>query len=175
MNTATQCSQGRGIVQSFGFDFLVWIFKPRATLCLLMTVTLTVYAADQEINKNWRSIAIKGYDPVAYFTMGEAVKGSAKHEYRWQDARWRFASDQHLELFKANPNKYAPRFGGYCAEGMAIGQKASIDPNAWLIIEDELYLNYNTAARDEMSLHPESTIEKANSMWHKFVQHFRAK
>ena len=63
-------------------------------------------AVDQNINKNWRSIAIKGYDPVAYFTMGEAVEAKSRFEYRWQDARWRFASEKHKEMFAANPLEY---------------------------------------------------------------------
>ncbi len=154
---------------------LLYLVKRFAMLGLIYSLVATAHASDIDINKNWRSIAIKGYDTVAYFTMGKAVKGKSKHEFRWQDARWRFASEEHLNLFIANPDKYAPRFGGYCAEGMAIGRKASIDPQAWLIIDDELYLNYSTEVRDEMSRHPKSTIEKANSAWQKFVQRVRAK
>jgi len=134
---------------------------------LLFSASFVVVAADQDINKNWRSIAIKGYDPVAYFTLGKAVQGKSRFEYRWHDARWRFASEEHLHMFSENPERYAPRFGGYCAEGMALGRKASIDPQAWLIIDDELYLNYSVEVRDEMARDPEDTIGKADLVWEK--------
>ena len=151
-----------------------------AVLSLSLSLTVVGQAADhkikqavdQNINKNWRSIAIKGYDPVAYFTMGEAVEGKSRFEYRWQDARWRFASEKHKEMFAANPLEYAPRFGGYCAEGMAVGRTASIDPLAWLIVDGELYLNYSVEVRDNMALHPRETIEKADRFWHKLQRLF---
>lgn len=134
---------------------------------VLLSLSFVAQAADQDINKNWRSIAIKGYDPVAYFTMGKAVVGKKQFEHRWHDARWRFVSEEHLKLFADNPEQYAPRFGGYCAEGMSRGRKASIDPQAWLIVEGDLYLNYSVEAREEMALHPEQTIEKADLIWEK--------
>ena len=65
------------------------------------------------INTNWRGVAIKGYDPVAYFTLGKPVKGSDQFELEWMEAKWRFSSDQHLNLFKSDPEKYAPQYGGY--------------------------------------------------------------
>jgi hypothetical protein len=65
------------------------------------------------INKNPEGLAIKGYDPVAYFTLGKPVKGKNMFEHKWQDAIWRFANEDHLNLFKSNPEKYAPQYGGY--------------------------------------------------------------
>ncbi len=134
---------------------------------LLLSLSVGAQAADQTVNKSWRSVAIKGYDAVAYFTMSKAVEGTPRFEHRWNDARWRFMSEEHLEMFVENPEKYAPRFGGYCAEGMAIGRKASIDPHAWLIVDGELYLNYSVDVRDEMVLNPEEAIEKADRIWEK--------
>ena len=69
--------------------------------------------AKKPVNTNWLGIAIKGYDPVAYFTEGKAVEGMKKYQHEWQDAKWRFASQAHLDLFRANPEKYAPQYGGY--------------------------------------------------------------
>ncbi len=117
------------------------------------------------VNKNWRSIAIKGYDPVAYFTVGKAVKGSSKYEFRWHGARWRFASKKHQQMFETSPDQYAPRFGGFCAGGISIGQKAPIDPEAWLIVEGKLYLNYDKKVRDELAAGAEQIIEKADKNW----------
>jgi len=65
------------------------------------------------VNTNLSGVAVKGYDPVAYFIEEKPVKGKAKFEYRWQGAKWRFSSAKHLELFKATPEKYAPQYGGY--------------------------------------------------------------
>jgi len=59
------------------------------------------------------SIALKGYDPIAYFTLGRPEKGKNEYEYQWNNARWLFSSQQHLALFRENPAKYAPQYGGY--------------------------------------------------------------
>ena len=65
------------------------------------------------INMTPDGVAIKGYDPVAYFTMGRPVKGQEELQYQWQGARWYFATNEHLELFRENPEKFAPKYGGY--------------------------------------------------------------
>ena len=82
---------------------------------LVATVALAPMSAwaKSPINKNWRGIAIKGYDTVAYFAVGKPLKGKKAYEYRWRDAKWRFANEAHLNLFKADPEKYAPQYGGY--------------------------------------------------------------
>ncbi len=90
--------------------------KRFTSLLLLVLIYLfgtTTAWAKSEINSNWRGVAIKGYDTVAYFTQGKPVKGESKFEYKWKDATWRFANVEHLELFKAEPEKYAPQYGGY--------------------------------------------------------------
>jgi hypothetical protein len=69
--------------------------------------------AKPPVNKNWRGLAIKGYDPVAYFTLGKPVEGKKEFEYKWQDAKWHFANEDHLNLFTSDPDKYAPQYGGY--------------------------------------------------------------
>ena len=69
--------------------------------------------AKEPVNTNFSGVAVKGYDPVAYFTEAEPIKGKAEFEYRWQGVKWRFSSAKHLALFKATPEKYAPQYGGY--------------------------------------------------------------
>ena len=69
--------------------------------------------AKSPVNKNWRGVAIKGYDPVAYFTLGKPLAGKKEYEYQWQDAKWLFANEDHLSLFSSDPEKYAPQYGGY--------------------------------------------------------------
>ena len=112
-------------------------------------------------------IAIKGYDPVAYFTKGRAIKGSEKFALTWMGAPWHFANARHRDLFAAEPIKYAPQFGGYCADGVAYGQStANIDPEAWRIINGKLYLNYDKGAAAELEEIP-GQIDKAKANWPK--------
>lgn len=89
----------------------------RMTAALIALIAVLAAAAPalglEKVNTNWRGRAIKGYDPVAYFTEARAVKGSGNYEYRWEGSTWRFSSRKHLELFKADPDKYAPQYGGY--------------------------------------------------------------
>lgn len=88
-------------------------------------------------------IAIRGYDTVAYFTQGKPVKGKDQFSTEWEGATWKFSSQNHMELFTADPEKYAPQYGGYCAYGVAQGSLVKIEPELWTIIDDKLYLNYN--------------------------------
>jgi YHS domain-containing protein len=85
-------------------------------------------------------LAIQGYDPVAYFTDGKPVRGTAEFEYRWDEHTYRFASAQHRDLFKADPVHYAPQFGNYCAMALALGKIVKADPENWLISENKLYV-----------------------------------
>jgi hypothetical protein len=112
-------------------------------------------------------IAIKGYDPVAYFTKGRAMKGSKEFAHKWLGTPWHFANTRHRDLFAAEPVKYAPQFGGYCADGVAYGQStANIDPEAWRIIEGKLYLNYDKGAAAELEEIP-GQIAEAKANWPK--------
>ena len=123
-------------------------------------------ASKSEIYKNWRGLAIEGYDPVAYHTKGEPMKGSGDYEFKWKSATWRFANKEHLELFKANPEKYAPRYGGYCAWAVSRGYTASVDPeNAWTIVDGKLYLNYNVEVKKDWEEDIPGNIAKAEANW----------
>ncbi len=85
-------------------------------LLIVMGIVLFSYSsawAKNPINTNWRGLAAKGYDVVAYFTEGKPVKGKSDFEYQWQGAKWRFANAEHKSLFEADPEKYAPQYGGY--------------------------------------------------------------
>jgi YHS domain-containing protein len=109
--------------------------------------------------------AIKGYDPVAYFTDQKPVKGKKEFAYRWQEATWYFASREHLELFKASPEKYAPQFGGFCAYGVSRNYKVKIEPEAWTILEGKLYLNYDLDVSKTWNKDAAGYIKKANANW----------
>jgi hypothetical protein len=86
------------------------------------------------------ALAIKGYDPVAYFTLQRATPGVAQFEYEWDEHRWRFANARHRDLFKADPVRYAPQFETFCAVSLARGELHEASPEYWLIIDDKLYL-----------------------------------
>lgn len=110
-------------------------------------------------------VAIKGYDPVAYFTESQAVKGSTEHAYRWLGATWHFANAEHQEMFASEPVKYAPQYGGHCADGVALGTiTTNIDPEAFRIIEGKLYLNYDPGAASGFEDNPGKVVN-AEKYW----------
>ena len=85
-------------------------------------------------------LGIKGYDPVAYFTLQRATPGQAQFEYSWDEHVWHFASAAHLEMFKADPVRYAPQFANFCAVALARGEVREANPEYWLISDGKLYL-----------------------------------
>jgi YHS domain-containing protein len=109
--------------------------------------------------------AIRGFDPVAYFTQGKPVKGNDKLHYKWKDATWYFSSQQNLDAFKNAPEKYAPQYGGYCAYGLSNGYKATTEPDAWSVVNGKLYLNYDTGVRNEWNKTRDQRIKKADENW----------
>ncbi len=118
------------------------------------------------VNKSFfGGVAIEGTDPVAYFTEGRPVAGSKEHVFEWRGATWRFASAAHRDLFAADPEKYAPRYGGYCAWAVSQGYTAGIDPEAWTIHEGKLYLNYDLKVQARWSADIPGNIAKADANW----------
>lgn len=119
-----------------------------------------------EINTGYfGNVAIKGYDPVAYFTMSRAVKGSEEIASDWLGATWHFSTAENRELFTASPVRYAPQYGGHCSDGVAYGSTTTnIDPEAWRIIDGKLYLNYDPGAAAEIEETP-GQIAKAEENW----------
>jgi hypothetical protein len=85
-------------------------------------------------------LAIQGYDPVAYFTDGKPTRGLPEYEYQWDEHRYRFASAEHRDLFKADPVRYAPQFGNYCAMALALGKVVTANPENWLVSDNKLYV-----------------------------------
>ena len=110
-------------------------------------------------------LAIKGFDPVAYFTEEQPVKGKSDFTYEWMNAKWQFASAENRDLFASNPEKYAPQYGGFCAYAVSQGGTAPIDPNAWKIVEDKLYLNLNKSIQATWEKDIPGYIAKADSNW----------
>lgn len=111
-------------------------------------------------------IAIGGFDPVGYFTEGSPVEGSAAHALDWGGTTWHFASAENRAAFAADPERYAPQYGGYCA--WAVGARNSLaptEPAQWQIVNDRLYLNFNASVQERWRADIPGFIEKANSNW----------
>lgn len=119
-----------------------------------------------EVNTGYfGNVAIKGYDPVAYFTEQRAVKGKKEISFQWLGAQWQFSTEIHRKQFAQDPVKYAPQYGGHCADGIAYGDLTiNIDPEAWRIIEGKLYLNYDQGAATEIE-QLEGQLEKSVENW----------
>ena len=116
--------------------------------------------------------ALRGYDTVAYFTMGMPIEGSDEYTFEYQGATWKFSSQEHLDLFKADPGKYAPQYGGYCAWAMANGDTASAEPDLWTIHEGKLYLNYSRRINQRWKADMENFIKSADVEWPKFEKEY---
>ena len=111
----------------------------RAALRLGLVVALPLVVPPSSLAMDL-PLAIQGYDPVAYFTDGKPTPGTPEFEYQWDEHTYRFASAQNRELFKADPVRYAPQFGNYCAMALALGKIVKADPENWLISDNKLYL-----------------------------------
>ena len=120
----------------------------------IAAVLFTAAASSLAFADNVRVI-LKGHDPVAYFTEGKPVKGDPKYSHDFDEARYYFASAKNRDMFAADPEKYAPQFGGYCTGSMARGVKNEGDPNAWVIRDGRLYVFGNTGVYDTMAKEPD--------------------
>lgn len=140
----------------------------KKTILLLAFVftTLVVQGQNSEVFSTKKG-AINGYDAVAYFTQSKPVVGDTKFSTKWKGATWYFATKENQAAFKANPEKYAPQFGGYCAYGTSQGHKAPTDPDAWTIVDGKLFLNYSNDVKKKWSKNQKELIEKAYVEWPK--------
>ena len=112
-----------------------------------------------------RGKAIRGYDPVAYFTAGEPQEGLLRFTHRWKDALWYFVSAESRETFTGDPERYAPRYGGYCAWAVSQGYTATTDPEAWKIVDGKLYMNYSKSVQRRWEQDIPGNIAKADKNW----------
>ncbi|MCA1409102.1 hypothetical protein I6F26_26590 [Ensifer sp. IC3342] len=128
----------------------------------------SAFAGDEVNTGYFGGVAIMGYDPVAYFTEGRAVRGSEEFSYEWLGTPWHFANAKHREIFISDPLKYAPQYGGYCAGEVTNGSAtANIDPEAFKIIDGKLYLTYDKGSADWFAANAAETVPKADGNWPK--------
>lgn len=111
-------------------------------------------------------IALRGADPVAYFTQGEPVIGSAEFSYDWSGVTWHFASASHRDRFAADPLAYAPQYGGYCAWAVAEKQQLySTQPENWTVVDGKLYLNYSDGVEETWNTDRAGFITRGDAAW----------
>jgi YHS domain-containing protein len=138
-----------------------------ALLCLVFTgaalAVKPIYSGGKE------RAAIRGYDVVAYFTENAPVKGSPQYSLDDAGATWFFSYQANLEVFKANPDKYMPQYGGYCAYAVARNSTASIKPEYFTIHDGKLYLNYSKSVFKRWNKNKEQYISDADQKWPKLL------
>jgi YHS domain-containing protein len=144
-------------------------------ILLFLIVGIGIFAANcsnaesfKQVNTTAENIAIKGFDTVAYFAENGAVQGKPEFEFVWNGAKWLFANAENLEKFKANPEQFAPQFGGYCSFAVSKGYTADGDPNAWKIVDGKLYLNYSPKVKEMWEKEQEQRIKDGEKNWQEF-------
>jgi YHS domain-containing protein len=134
---------------------------------LAFAAALALGTATAALADNVR-VVLKGYDPVAYFTEGKPTKGDPKYAHDFDDGRYYFSSAKHREMFVANPDKYAPQFGGYCTGSMSRGVRNEGDPEGWTIKDEKLYVfggaKWKTIVESDPNFIP-SRLDKAQKNW----------
>ncbi len=138
-----------------------------AVACVSATPALA--AKDEIFTRTFSSLAVSGYDPVAYFQEGRPVEGSDQFTLSWMGATWRFASAANQAAFEADPEAYAPQYGGYCAWAVSQGYTASTDPEAWHIEAGKLYLNYSKSVQSRWAQDIPGNITKGDANWPKVL------
>jgi hypothetical protein len=121
--------------------------------------------SNAQSNRPGRRVAIGGYDPVAYFTDGRPVRGSSSFSFPFDEADYFFTSADHQRLFSADPDHYAPQYSGYCAIGVALGEKAEVDPESWAISNGRLYVFHYKRNMQEFAGTSSDIVTKADANW----------
>ena len=141
-----------------------------AIACVVLVASHSIYAIAPVYTERGSNIAIKGYDPVAYFMENKPVKGDEKHRYEHQGAVWLFSSEENKRLFVSDPEKYSPQYGGYCAYAVSRNMTASIRPELFIISDGKLYLNYNETVNERFKKDQALNIRKADRNWPNILQ-----
>lgn len=133
---------------------------------LVVASTVAAQVMDgTEFNVDASGLAIEGYDPVAYFTLGEATPGSPELNAEFKGISFHFASAEHRDMFLETPERFIPAYGAWCAWAVSRDSLAAIDPLQFVIYEDRLFLNYNTRLNRRFAGHLEENIRKADEYW----------
>jgi len=145
--------------------------KKLSLLLLTSGLALPAFAQTKTLlNLDKTGVAIQGYDPVAFFTDNRPVKGKPEFPARHNGALYYFTSKEHRELFKSDPAKYEPQFGGYCAYGVSKGKLVEIDVDAFQILNGRLLLQYSKGVRDDFNKDAKGNLAKAEANWPGLVE-----
>jgi len=134
-------------------------------IAFLLLMTSAAFAAGPEFNLDRAGLALRGFDPVAYFTDGQPKPGKAEISAAHDGATYRFATAANRDAFAAAPEKFLPQYGGYCAYASALGKKADGDPAIWKIVDGKLYLNFNRSIDERWGADIPGYISKADKAW----------
>lgn len=132
---------------------------------LALLLSLSASAPKPAVNTQSGNLALRGYDAVAYFTEGQAIRGVPQFDTTWNGATWRFASAEHRDRFVSAPDTFAPQFGGYCAWAIAHGYTADGDPEVWKIVDGRLYLNYSRRVQRKWEANIPEFIRQGHANW----------
>ena len=144
-----------------------FIARGLSIAALTSLIVAAAYGADPKIYETKKG-AIRGADPVAYFSLqpgDKAVIGSDEFTHEWNGATWKFASAENRDSFAANPEQYAPQYGGYCAFAVSHNFTKSVKPNVWEIVDGKLYLNFNKTAYRKWKKDVGASIARADGHW----------
>ena len=141
------------------------IIKPFIAGIIFLMGMGNAFAIDEIYTPLFSSVAVKGYDTVAYFTENKPVEGKKAHSYKYKGATWRFSTAENKALFEANPEKYAPQYGGYCAYAVSQNTTASIEPELFTIVDGKLYLNYSKDVNEKWHANMANFITDADKHW----------
>jgi len=140
-----------------------------ASLMAVLPSTALAYDTNSTaaLNVDTKGVAVQGYDVVAYQTAGAPAKGTADFMAKHEGATYLFSSAANRDLFTANPGKYAPAFGGFCAMGVALEKKLDGDPTAWKLVDGKLYLNLNKDVQKKWLEDVPGNLKNAQMTWPK--------
>lgn len=136
-----------------------------AALVVVSGLVSSAFAAGVDVNATITGLALRGVDPVSYFTKGAPEDGDFTITAVHNGATYRFASEENKELFQANPEKYLPAYGGFCAFGTAMGVKVDGDPDLWKIVDGKLYLNLSESIQERWNKDISGNITTADQKW----------
>ena len=139
--------------------------QKRIYLTLIFSMAFLAIMAQKPEIFSTEAGAIQGYDPVAFFKESKPVPGQREFSHSWNAATWYFSSKENMDTFIADPVRYAPQFGGWCAYGTASGHKSPTQPETWTIVNDKLYFNYNPSVQKLWNKNQNGLIEQANKNW----------
>jgi YHS domain-containing protein len=140
-------------------------------LLLLLLGSVPAFAQTKSLlNLDKQGVAIQGYDPVAFFTQNRPVKGRPEFESKYNGARYFFASAEDKATFDANPAKFEPQFGGFCAFAVSEGHTAPVKIEAFQIVNGRLLMQYDLGVRKDFNKDTQGNLQKADRTWPGLVQ-----